>query len=211
MAFPPLVRLFLCGSLALSVAAPVFAQTDKKTVLCCEDENGRPICGDVLPSVCYGRAYREILPSGTVLRSVAAPLTPEELAKRKVQMQREKEESERAIVQRRLDRILLEMYGSVDDIDLSEKRALEDLEKDLDNLRTQELELRKKEATLQHEKQMYSGAELPQKLAQELDTLGKELVSFRTLITTKEEERKSIRERYKADRRRFVELTEQQR
>lgn len=210
MAFPLVPRVLLC-SVALCLSGPLFAQSrggaPSKTVLCCEDENNRPICGDVLPAACYGRAYREMSSSGTILRQVAAPLSPEEIAQRRVEAQRQKEENERAIVQRKLDRALLEMYTDAEEIDLSEKRALADLEKDIGDLRAHELELHKKEATLQHETQLYGDGELPSKLAKELAAITKERVSYRELIATKEGERKAIRERYAQERKRFAELT----
>jgi len=210
MGFPsPLLSKFIFCGAALCVSCAVFAQRTppQKSVLCCEDENGRPVCGDVLPTACYGRAYREMSPSGTVLRHVAAPLSPDEVTKRRAEALRQKEANEKALVQRRLDRVLMEMYSSLEEIDLSEKRALAALEKDLEDMRSHELELRKREATLQHEKQLYSDSELPAKLTQELASVTQEREAYRKLITAKESERAAMRERYIQDRKRFAELT----
>ena len=55
------------------------AQAGGRTTYCC-DVGGQPVCGDILPAACYGRAYREMSPSGLVRRTVAAPLTPQEIA-----------------------------------------------------------------------------------------------------------------------------------
>ena len=202
--FPRLHKVFFFG-LTFCLSWQASAQSSR-TVICCEGDHGRPVCGDVLPSACYGRAYREMTPSGIVLRYVAAPLTPEEAAERRALAKRQKEENEQALIQRRLDRTLIEMYSSSEDIDLSEKRALNDLEKDLNDLRVHELELRKREATLQHETQLYSDTEMPKKLSQELDSVTKERNSYRTLISSKEAEHNAIKERYANDRKRYAEL-----
>ena len=68
--------------LALWAALPVGAQTPSRgSVFCCMD-NGHQVCGDVLPTPCFGKSYREMSPQGTVRRLVEAPLTPGQLARR---------------------------------------------------------------------------------------------------------------------------------
>ncbi|MDV7395017.1 hypothetical protein RZS08_26770, partial [Arthrospira platensis SPKY1] len=82
------------------------AQAGGRTIYCC-DVGGQPVCGDILPAACYGRAYREMSPSGVVRRVVAAPLTPEEIARRsEAERQHRAAEADR-LRQLRLDQALL--------------------------------------------------------------------------------------------------------
>ena len=70
---------FTCA-LALAVSpGTIAAQPSAAAIYCC-DVGGQPVCGDILPAACYGRAYREVSPSGIVRRVVPAPLSAEEIA-----------------------------------------------------------------------------------------------------------------------------------
>ena len=66
-----LMLLLLAGTASSFAAARIF---------CCDDQSGKQVCGDILPSACYGRAYRELGQSGRTSRVVEAPLTAEQRA-----------------------------------------------------------------------------------------------------------------------------------
>ena len=44
-----LSHALLCAALLTPLAAA--AQGSGRTIYCCEDDNGRPVCGDVLPGI----------------------------------------------------------------------------------------------------------------------------------------------------------------
>ncbi|MBK7025170.1 MAG: hypothetical protein IPH41_17360 [Sulfuritalea sp.] len=52
-----------CGLLLLALAG-LGSSLCGRLDLCCHDEAGRQVCGDVLPAACYGRAYRELGDTG---------------------------------------------------------------------------------------------------------------------------------------------------
>ena len=84
MGFPRAERVlagFSCA-LALTVSSGTLAAqpAGAASIYCC-DVGGQPVCGDILPAACYGRAYREMSPSGIVRRTVPAPLTADELSR----------------------------------------------------------------------------------------------------------------------------------
>ena len=85
-------------------------------IFCCADGTGRQVCGDILPTACYGRAYRELGDSGSTARVVEAPLTAEQKAQRAADEQRRKEQERLANEQKRKDQALLNTYGSEKDI-----------------------------------------------------------------------------------------------
>ena len=111
MALRRSVELLCVAALSLPLADAFAA-----TIYCCNDATGRPVCGDVLPAACYGRAYTEKGPQGTVKREVSAPLTAAEIAQRKAEAERRKDEEATQVKQRRVDQALLETYTSVEEI-----------------------------------------------------------------------------------------------
>ncbi len=176
------------------------------TIYCCDDDGGRPVCGDVLPAVCFGKAYREISPQGTVRRHVAAPLTAEEVARRNAQEERRREEEARLAVQRRLDLALLETYQSLDDIDVLEARALAEVDRDLVIIGEREQELKAQRQRLMDEAEFYVGRDLPREVATGLRLIDTEMAAYQSVRNSKEAEKQSIRERFAGDRRRYAEL-----
>jgi hypothetical protein len=204
MASPRLVELVLVAALALPLVAA--AQTGGRSIYCCEDANGRPVCGDVLPAACYGRAYREISPQGTVRRHVAAPLTPQEIARRDAEAKRRKAEEERRLKQRRLDEALLETYKSLEDIDVRQDRALAQVQSGIESLRVREAELVVRRGEVEAEFDSYHGRDVPRELSNRLRNVDSELASHRTVIDAKTREMDAIRARFAADRRRYAEL-----
>jgi hypothetical protein len=204
MASPRLVELVLVAALALPLVAA--AQTGGRSIYCCEDANGRPVCGDVLPAACYGRGYREISPQGTVRRHVAAPLTPQEIARRDAEAKRRKAEEERRLKQRRLDEALLETYKSLEDIDVRQDRALAQVQSGIESLRVREAELVVRRGEVEAEFDSYHGRDVPRELSNRLRNVDSELASHRTVIDAKTREMDAIRARFAADRRRYAEL-----
>ncbi len=189
----------------LAVPLPAAAQGGR-TIYCCVDANSRTECGDVLPAVCYGRAYREISPQGTVRRHVAAPLTRDEIARREAEERRRKEEEERLLKQRRLDQALLETYESLEDIDARQDRALAEVERSMRDTREREAELLAERRRVEEEAASYRDREVPREIADRLRILEGELASYRSVLEVKAREIDAIRERFAKDRRRYAEL-----
>ena len=85
-----LISVLLLFSSAL-LAQGAAAQT---RIFCCDDANGRKVCGDFLPPACQGRAYEERDNRGFVSKKVEAPLTAEQQARRarrEAQLQKQKQ------------------------------------------------------------------------------------------------------------------------
>ncbi len=201
-------RLGLAGCLLLAVqAAPAAAQqAQQKTIYCC-DVGGQPLCGDILPAACYGRAYREMSPGGIVRRTVAAPLTPEEIAERAaLERERRAEEADR---QRRLrlDQALLETYRNLEDLDRRRDRELRDLDRSIRQLRTRESELIERQRALIAEATHTDKSEVAASLEADIRVLDSEIVTQSSIIAAKMRERNALVERFDEDRRRYLQLT----
>ena len=80
-----------CFGGTLHAAAPAGGGS---RLYCCQDSSGKQVCGDILPQVCYGRAYREIGADGRTVREVDAPLTAEQRAQKVAEDAKRKEEAD---------------------------------------------------------------------------------------------------------------------
>lgn len=185
------------------LSAPAMAQ---RTIYCCDDDRGRPVCGDLLPSVCFGKAYREISPQGTVRRHVPAPLTPEEIVRRDAEQELRRQEEAWLANQRRLDQALLETYQSLDDIDRLEARALAEVDREMLVIQKREVELVDERERLMDEAEFYVGRDLPREMANALRLIETEMAAYESVRSAKESEKQAIIDRYAADRRRYAEL-----
>lgn len=175
-----------------------------KTIYCCE-VNGRRECSDVLPQVCYGQAYREIGPQGTVRRSIEAPPTAAERARRKEEEAGAKDAALQAEKARRRDQALLDTYGSVEEIDRRRDRELADLDRGMD-----EVTVRIESLLDRRRRVLPDGADKRQVTrpqAEALHEIDTELASVRDVLDTKRREREAVRVRYEEDRERYLELS----
>ncbi|MGC3962261.1 MAG: hypothetical protein QM803_02765 [Rhodocyclaceae bacterium] len=196
--------------LALLLASPVAsAQANKPqgSVYCCNDASGRRICGDTLPMICYDRAYREVSPGGRVLRDVEAPLTPEQRAKRELEIRAQRDRVAREAEARRRDQVLLDSYASVGELDTRRDRELANIESDMQRSRSRETELLTQRQRL--EKLVPVKGAVPRDVSEDLGTNAAELAATRSVIESKQREMDLTRARFSADRKRFLELTQQ--
>lgn len=191
--------------LVLAMLLPGLAQAGN-IVYCC-DVAGRPVCGDVLPLACYGRAYREITPQGTLRREVQAPLTAEDLARREAELSRRREADEKLLKQRRLDQALLDTYRNLVELDARRARALSEIDHALNGLRERESELLARKLRLTREFEALHEVPARHALGENLRMLERELVMQRSLIDARLREREQVRQYYENDRRRYIELT----
>ncbi|TAH46965.1 MAG: hypothetical protein EYC67_07955 [Betaproteobacteria bacterium] len=185
---------------------PAAAQATGKSIYCCE-VGGQPVCGDVLPLACYGRAYRELSPQGTVRREVQVPMTAEELARRDEELRRRRLLDAEALKQQRVDRALLETYRSLEDLETRRDRELAELDRSIDTLRHREGELIQRQRDLIREAAVSDARHMRQDISDDIRNLDSEIVAQRTVIDVKLREREAVRSRFEEDRRRYVELT----
>lgn len=192
----------LFSALLLAFAPAQAAQT----IYCCE-AGGRPVCSDILPPACYGQAYREVGPQGTILKRVQAPPTAEEIARRRAEAERRKDEEARETKARRLDQALLETYQSVGDLDRRRDRALADIDRTIADLRAREEDLIVRRHRMLPGADGKSGPPANREQAEALRDLDGELAAHRSVIEAKLREREGVRLRYDEDRVRYLELT----
>lgn len=197
----------LCAGLLADL--PAAAQSAPGRVIYCCDVNGQQVCGDILPKACYGRAYREINPSGTVRRYVAAPMSPEEVAQRRAEERRQRAEYAAQLKQQRLDEALLETYRDLADLDNRRDREINALDRSLQLLREREVELveRQNELIALAARTGTRDQIQASQLEDDIRNLDREILSQRSVIDAKLRERSAVLDRFDEDRQRYIELT----
>jgi len=176
-------------------------------IFCCADGTGRQVCGDILPTACYGRAYRELGDSGSTARVVEAPLTAEQKAQRAADEQRRKEQERLANEQKRKDQALLNTYGSEKDIEAMRSRADRDLVAAIQAAEERIVDIRRKRKRFEDEAEFYKGRQLPADVAKGLRDADYEISAQQSVIESKKKDRESVRKKYDDDLRRYVELS----
>jgi len=201
MAFADKTLVLLAG---LTVGAPVWAGN----FYCCPDPaSGRRVCADTLPEQCKGRAYRIIDGAGNLIREVGAPLTPEQKALQEQEAVRKKEQDALQRERRRKDMALLEIYGSVQDIDKARARAEEEINYALRQAEARIADAQTRRARLEQEAEFYKNKSLPPELAKGLKDTEAEINAQKGLQASKQQDLESVRAKYADDKKRYMEIT----
>lgn len=195
------------GLLLLAAVVGVSASLAGPTIFCCNDDSGRKVCGDILPAVCVGRAYRELDDSGRPARIIEAPLTAEQRAQRAAEEQRRNEQERAYNEQRRRDQALLNTYGSEKDIVLMRSRAERDIAAAIKAAEDRIEEVRRQRKKFEDEAEFYRHRQLPAEVAKGLRDADYEIRAQASVIESKKKDREAIRLKYDDDLRRFVELS----
>ncbi|MDR2187579.1 MAG: hypothetical protein LBE62_05925 [Azonexus sp.] len=175
---------------------------------CCQDVGGsRSICGDTLPEQCRGRAYRILDSGGNVIKEISAPLTPAQKAEQAAEKERQKKLAEAAREKRLVDQALLDTYSTPEDIDISQKKAENDVDIAIRDAQENLKEAQEKRQKLNDEAEFYQKKTLPSDLDKELRAANHQVRVLEELIQVKQGERTTIRNKYEADRKRYFELT----
>ncbi|MCK6393290.1 hypothetical protein [Zoogloea sp.] len=201
------MRRLVLVSLLMTLPSAHAQTAPRGTVYCCTD-NGHQVCGDVLPPQCFGKSYREMSPQGTVRRTVEAPLSPEQLAKREAEERARRAEVARQRAEMRRNQSLLETYSSVADIDTRRDRAVEAVETELRQAEARQALLVKKRSGLLREAEFFQKRAMPPNLAAALRDSDSELAAQGSIIEAKRRDIEAIRSRYEQDRSRYIALTE---
>lgn len=175
---------------------------------CCQDPgNGRRACGDTLPEICRGRAYKVLDQGGNVIKEVGPPLTVEQKAAQVEEARLKKEQEELLREQRRKDQALLDTYSSPKDIDLAQDKAEADVKLTIAGAEAQIDLIRKKRKKFEDEAEFYKKKTLPPEIDKGLQTTAHEIRLQEELRDLKKRDFATIKAKYDADRQRYLELT----
>lgn len=201
--------MHLQSSLLLAFAAVLAAVPAHaaRNTYCCNDENGRQVCSDILPQPCWDRAYREIDERGITVRRVEAPLTREQRAQREAELRQKKEQERLAKEERMRNQALLDAYGSEKDIEAVRDRTVREIEKSLQLANESYAEAAGRQKELSDEMQFYRNKPAPKALLDAMKDNESELRAHASVIESKQKEIDAVRAKYDEERRRYIELT----
>lgn len=194
--------LLFASSAVLALGAA--AQT---RIYCCDDAKGRKVCGDFLPTECQGRAYEERDSRGFVSKTVEAPLTPEQQARREAEAAKKEADKKKAAEERRRTLALLSTYSSEKDINSARDRSLAELNKSMKQSQQRLEEANKKKKKLDTDKEFYKGKAVPEQVKAEIRENEKEIKAQQTAVDDKLKEMEDVRIRFAEEKKRYLELT----
>ncbi|MBU1644717.1 MAG: hypothetical protein KJ787_00085 [Gammaproteobacteria bacterium] len=173
---------------------------------CCNDANGKLVCGDILPNACYKRAYRVLDERGRVVREVEAPLTPEQRQLREAEEAAKREAEKRAAEEKRRNQALLATYPNEKDIDLARDRALAEFEKaSADTQKRYDAALKQKKK-LDAEKEFYVKKPMPANLKKQVAENENDIKATREALDSRKHEADSLRAKYDEEKARYMAL-----
>lgn len=203
-------RAFVVAALALALAGAASAAPGQGggggKFYCCTDANGKQVCGDIVPQVCYGRAYRELGADGRTVREIEAPLTAEQRAKKAAEEEQRKEDEARQKEQQRKDQALLDTYASVEDLEAMRKRALEDVSKSIKSAEARIVEIKALRKKYENEAEFYKKKKMPAEVQKGLGDTEFEIKAQESIIEAKKKEIGAIEAKYDEDRSRYIDL-----
>jgi uncharacterized protein involved in exopolysaccharide biosynthesis len=174
------------------------------------DENGVTHYGQTIPPEYREQAAQELNRRGMTVRRIDAAGTPEERRALEEKLEREREEQKRLAEQRRRDRALVNTYGSPEEIDAARDR---NLALPIQVLRSLEPRMKKAQARLakleaQRDELNQAGKAVSDYLLEDIEVEKREVETLRADMDRQSAQIATIRTRYEADRKRFIELTE---
>lgn len=176
-------------------------------IYCCDDAEGRKVCGDFLPPACQGRAYEERDARGFVSKTVEAPLTELQQARRDAEKAKKEEEKKKAGEERRRTLALLSTYSAAKDIDSARDRSLAEIEKNKKESEKRLEEANKKKLALERDKEFYKGKAMPEQVKAQVRDNEKEIKAQQDAVNTRVKEMDEVRARFAEEKKRYLELT----
>lgn len=201
------------GALACSTAALAAKQNSSVPVggvYRCKDSSGQTYYGDSMPKACQGLDTEVIGDNGMVLRTIEG--TQSRLARERREAREAKERQIREERQKH-DRMLIETYVSVEDIERLRDQRLELLEsqyriteQNISNLHERQSRIKSQIARFKPYNQKPGAPALPDHLAEELVNMVNGMRVYEETLAANRAEQAEIKDTFDADIQRFKEL-----
>lgn len=176
------------------------------------DEKGVVHYGSSIPPQ-YAKQKSEVINAqGAVVQTIQAQKTPEELAKEQQEKAaaeaKAKQEADQAAAQRAHDQVLLDTYVSVDDMKRDRDSRLTAIDSQINVTNSSISSLQSSLADYQSQADQHSkhGKPIPASLQQKLDDTRDQLATNQKLLLQQQKKKQDIRDQFKADIARFVQL-----
>ena len=197
------MAILLCLTGALFIAPTANAGPLFKWV----DDKGIVHYSERLPTEATGKAAAQLNRQGAVIKRHAAALTPEQIAAREEEARLKEEADKRAQEETRKNEALLKTYASEQDIDDARERALANSRDAIKNAQHNVTQAETRQTDLARQAAAHKDKRLPTKLQRDIDSNEIELRNQRALLEAKQRDAATITHRYDEDKRRYGELT----
>ena len=185
-----------------------YAPNSNAAIKCWKNNDGVRECGNAVPPEYAQQGHEERSQRGLVMDKQARAKTPEEIEEARVQEERDAEQARLDKIQAAKDRVLLDTFSNVDDMELARDGQLANitsqvklnesqinkLERDIDERIAAAAELERR------------GTEPPEEIQNAIESLRSQIARKRTFIENKLVEQVQVRDKFDADIGRFREL-----
>jgi hypothetical protein len=197
-----IAKLTAACALALAASGPVLADTFE-----CVGADGKTHVGQPVPPECIGRATYRITSDGRKILVDPGALTPEQQAKKDAEKKIKDEEEKRRLECQRRDKALVTTYTKAEDIDVARDRALQQATDAITGTRQHIADTQALQIKLRKDADAYKGKKIPAELKQQIDEADRDIGNNQLLVVTQRKELDGIRERYAAEKKRYLEIT----
>lgn len=201
--------ILLTAVMLALLAGGAFAQDKQKKLYRWVDKSGQVHYGDSIPAE-YAEQDRDVLNrQGVKVGREEGTITPEEAAAKAVEDKAARDEQKRKL----RDRVLLQTYQSVKEIEVLRDNRLELVdaqltiqEQSLSNLRAQRAQIERTAVRFAPVNEDPAALPLPDELAADLARSASDIQTQETNLVRRREERENIRLTFEADIKRYQEL-----
>lgn len=198
-------RTLLNTSVLLLLISPL---TGVQAIIKCQDADGNWHMGDTLPPECAQGGYQELNERGLIVDETQRALTEEEITEQKRQEEIQAEQERMQEERERRDRILLDTFSSVEDIELARDGKLAAIETTI-GLTEKRNEKLQAELDKQVEKaavEERAGNEPSEELVNDIEALRRQINNNNEYISEKRNEQERVKADYEQSVARFKEL-----
>lgn len=198
-------RSLLILTATLLLISPV---SQVHAIIKCQDKDGNWHMGDTLPPECVQEGYQELNERGLVVDETERAPTEEEIAEEKRKEAMLEEQKRREEEQARKDKILLDTFSTVEDIELARDGKIAAIETTI-GLAEKRNEKLKAELDKQIEKaaaEERAGKQPSEDLVNDIEALRRQISNNEEFINDKRSEQETVKKEYAANIERFKEL-----
>jgi len=205
------ISVYIIACYFCMVSSGVAAAEKKKgsgRLICWTNNEGVRECGDRIPPEYAQQEHQELSKKGTVIKETDAPKTEEELAKEKEEAAAAEEEARLAKESALQDKILLDTFTSVEDIESARDGKLKTLDSTITLAEKRDTKM---QAELDKKVNQAASAERegktpPAHLQDDIESLKRQINTNNELITNTHKEQEDVKAKYEKDIQRFKEL-----
>jgi len=199
MKYNLLIILVISAAMSLPAAAKTFKWVD---------DQGRTHYGEIIPPEYANKDRQTLNKSGTVIKSQEV-LTPEEHRIKEAESAKNNAEAATIRDQKRYDKSLTSTYSSVEEIELSRTRNIQQVDARINSLKTRLKMAQSSLLTLQKDAnaRTKSGQKIPSSLHDDITEAQSLMTRLQLDLDKQNADRLEVEKRFDADKARYKELT----